>query len=468
MNIRRIKQCYIFQIIKYYAIIKKVNIMPNEILYIIEKINSFGFKAYVVGGSVRDFYLGKKPYDYDIATSAKPEDIKKIFKNNVLSTIGEKYGTIIIKINSFDVEITTFRLEDNYKDNRKPSEVFFTSDLKEDLKRRDFTINAMAYSEKEGLIDLFNGREDLDKKIIRTVGDPFTRINEDALRILRGIRLAGQLDFKIEENLYKEIIKNRHLLRNLSKERIKTELDKILLSDIPSKALRIMAQTSVLEIIMPDLYETVDYDQKTPYHQRTLFDHILCVVDNVPKKLSTRYAALFHDIAKPKTLSIDKFGHGHFYGHDDLGAQMAGKILKEYNSSNYLIESVKPLVKEHMKAPEDEMSDKALRRLIKRVGKDNVLDLLDLMISDRICTTDNREIEYLIQRQNRIYELLNEEICKNDKFLKIDGNDLIKLGFKQGKELGEILSYLEEIVLDDPSLNEKEILQKKVIEKYRS
>lgn len=442
--------------------------MPDEIVYILEKLEKHGYKSYVVGGSVRDYMLFKEPHDFDIATSARPEEIEELFKEHSLSDIGKKYGTIVIRVGIYDVEITTFRLESDYEKNRKPKSVIFTDKLEEDLKRRDFTINAMAMNSKGEIIDLFNGKDDLNKKIIRTVGSAKCRIEEDALRILRAIRFAGSFDFKIEEELYSEIIKNRNLIKNLSPERIKSEIDKMLLLDIPSKSFKIMADTKVLEIVFPELYKTVDYDQMTPYHEKTLFDHILCVVDNVPKKLSIRYAALFHDIEKPKTLSIDSYGIGHFYGHDDLGAIRAEGILKEYNSSNELINSVKSLVKEHMKAPEDTMTDKALRRLIKRVGKDNVLDLLDLMIADRICTTNGRDFEFLIKRQNRIKELLNEDVIIKEKFLKIDGNDLIKLGFNEGKLIGEILSYLEEIVLDDPSLNEKEILLNVVLEKYRS
>lgn len=442
--------------------------MPDEIVYILEKLEKNGYKAYVVGGSIRDLLLKKTPSDFDITTSAKPNEIEEIFREHSLIGIGKKYGTIIVNIGPYSVEITTFRLESDYENNRKPKSVVFTDRIEEDLKRRDFTINAMATNSKGEIIDLFNGRDDLNNCIIRTVGPAKKRIEEDALRILRAIRFAGTFDFKIEENLYKEIIENRNLIKNLSFERVKSEIDKILLLDIPSKSLKIMADTKVLEVVFRDLYKTVGYDQKTPYHEKTLFDHILCVVDNVPKKLSTRYAALFHDIEKPNTLSIDESGIGHFYGHDELGANRASNILKEYNSPKDLINSVSSLIKEHMKASEDEMTDKALRRLIKRVGKENVLDLLDLMIADRICTKSNRDYEFLVKRQNRIKELLNEEIIVKEKFLKIDGNDLIKLGFKEGKLIGNILTSLEERVLDDPSLNEKEILLNLVLERYRS
>ena len=440
--------------------------MPNEILYVIEKLKSFSHKAYVVGGSIRDFYLNKKPCDFDITTSAKPEEIKVIFGSLVLSTVGENFGTIVLRINSYDIEITTFRIESAYEKNRKPKEVIFTNSLEEDLKRRDFTINAMAYNKEEGLIDLFNGKKDIEDKIIRTVGNPKDRINEDALRILRAIRLSGQLDFKIEENLYKEIIENRYLLGKLSKERIKSELDKVLMSDKPSRALKIMADTKVLEVILPSLYKTVGFDQHSPYHSKLLFEHILCVVDNVDKKLNLRYAALLHDIEKVNTLEIDKNGIGHFYDHDELGAKRVVDILKSYNTSNDDIKVVYALVKEHMKA-HNEMTDKVLRRQIRKVGKENILDLYSLMIADRVCTIDGRDILFLEEKKERIKELLCESTSQ-DKFLNITGKDIISLGFDEGKIVGEILKYLEEKVLDDPSLNRKDLLINLAIEKYRS
>lgn len=440
--------------------------MPNEILYVIEILKSFSHKAYVVGGSVRDFYLNKEPYDFDITTSARPEEIKSIFGSLVLSTVGEKFGTIVLRINSYDIEITTFRIESAYEENRKPKEVIFTNSLKEDLKRRDFTINAMAYNKDEGLIDLFNGKKDIEDKIIRTVGNPKDRINEDALRILRAIRLSGQLDFKIEENLYKEIIENRYLLEKLSKERIKSELDKVLMSDKPSIALSVMADTKVLEVILPSLYKTLGFNQHSPYHSKLLFEHILCVVDNVDKKLNLRYAALFHDIEKVNTLEIDKDGVGHFYGHDELGAKRAELVLKSYNTSKDDIKVVYALVKEHMKA-HNEMTDKALRRQIRKVGKENILDLYSLMIADRICTIDGRDILFLEERKERIKELLCESTSQ-DKFLNITGKDIMSLGFDEGKIVGEILKYLEEKVLDDPSLNRKDLLIDLAVEKYRS
>ena len=228
-----------------------------------------------------------------------------------------------------------------------------------------------------------------------------------------------------------------------------------------------MADTKILEVIIPELYKTVDFNQKSPYHNKTLFEHILCVTDNVDRRLNLRYAALFHDIAKTDTMTVDEKGIGHFYGHDEKSAQKAEEILRRYNSDNKLISSVCLLIKEHMKA-HDEMTDKALRKQIRKVGKDNISDLYSLMIADRMCTIDGRDISFLKERINRIKELMQEETATKQKFLKIDGRDIISLGFSEGKIVGDILSYLEERVLDNPALNDKYTLLKIVVEKYRS
>ncbi|RVU53914.1 CCA tRNA nucleotidyltransferase [Anaerosphaera multitolerans] len=440
--------------------------MPIEIMEILNILNKEGFAAYIVGGALRDYLMGKEPYDFDVATSAEPDEVEEIFKDYILNTVGKKFGTISIRYKGYDLEITTFRTEGHYEKNRKPKEVSYVESLEEDLKRRDFTINALAYNEKSGLIDFFSGREDLENKIVRAVGNPKERIEEDALRIIRAIRFAGSLNFKIERELYRSIVENRLLLKNISKERIAMEFNKILLSEIPSRSLKIMADSKVLDVLFPDLAKTVGYNQKTPYHIKTLFDHLLCVVDNVAPILTLRLAALFHDVAKPLTLSIDEEGIGHFYGHDLLGSEICENVLRDYNYSKATIKTVKLLIEDHMKVHEN-MTDKALRKQIRRVGRDNVLNLYDLLIADRFCTLEDRDVEFLKVRKNRIKELL-EEKTSYDRFLNINGKDLIDLGFQEGKIIGEILNYLTEAVLENPSLNNKDTLLEIVKEKYRS
>lgn len=437
--------------------------MPKDIEFIINRLKSYGFSAYIVGGSLRDMLLGIKPCDYDIATSAKPEEVENIFKGYILSDIGRKYGTIVVRINKYDVEITTFRLEGSYEENRKPCNVVFTDRIEDDLLRRDFTVNAMA-SDGEVFIDLFLGRQDIEKKIIRTVNNPDMRIKEDALRILRAVRISSKLGFEIDIELKKAIKRNRNLLYNLSKERIKQEIEKILLSDRPSVAFRTMQELDILEIVLQDLYKCIDFDQENPHHSMDLFNHTLCVVDNVDKNIALRYAALFHDIGKIYTKSYDENHIAHYYNHEIKSAEIAQRVLTEFNVSNEIKKRVNILITEHMKVSEN-ATDKALRRKIRKVSEDNIFLLYSLLISDRICTIENREIEFLEKQTQRIKELLNEETAK-EKFLKINGTDIMKLGYKEGKIIGEILRYLEDIVIDNPSLNDREKLIEIVKNKF--
>lgn len=437
--------------------------MPKDIEFIINRLKSYGFSAYIVGGSLRDMLLGIKPCDYDIATSAKPEEVENIFKGYILSDIGRKYGTIVVRINKYDVEITTFRLEGSYEKNRKPCNVVFTDRIEDDLLRRDFTVNAMA-SDGEVFIDLFSGRQDIEKKIIRTVNNPDMRIKEDALRILRAVRISSKLGFEIDIELKKAIKRNRNLLYKLSKERIKQEIEKILLSDRPSVAFRTMQELDILEIVLQDLYKCIDFDQENPHHSMDLFNHTLCVVDNVDKNIALRYAALFHDIGKIYTKSYDENHIAHYYNHEIKSAEIAQRVLTEFNVSNEIKKRVNILITEHMKVSEN-ATDKALRRKIRKVSEDNIFLLYSLLIADRICTIENREIEFLEKQTQRIKELLNEETAK-EKLLKINGTDIMKLGYKEGKIIGEILRYLEDIVIDNPSLNDREKLIEIVKNKF--
>lgn len=437
--------------------------MPKDIEFIINRLKSYGFSAYIVGGSLRDMLLGIKPCDYDIATSAKPEEVENIFKGYILSDIGRKYGTIVVRINKYDVEITTFRLEGSYEENRKPCNVVFTDRIEDDLLRRDFTVNAMA-SDGEVFIDLFSGRQDIEKKIIRTVNNPDMRIKEDALRILRAVRISSKLGFEIDIELKKAIKRNRNLLYKLSKERIKQEIEKILLSDRPSVAFRTMQELDILEIVLQDLYKCIDFDQENPHHSMDLFNHTLCVVDNVDKNIALRYAALFHDIGKIYTKSYDENHIAHYYNHEIKSAEIAQRVLTEFNVSNEIKKRVNILITEHMKVSEN-ATDKALRRKIRKVSEDNIFLLYSLLIADRICTIENREIEFLEKQTQRIKELLNEETAK-EKLLKINGTDIMKLGYKEGKIIGEILRYLEDIVIDNPSLNDREKLIEIVKNKF--
>lgn len=440
--------------------------MPKEVLFILNKLNEEGFDAYIVGGCVRDKLLGLHPHDYDITTSAKPDEIKRVFKDFKTILIGEEFGTVGVLINETLYEVTTFRIDGKYLNFRKPENVTFSKSLREDLKRRDFTINAMAMDSSGELYDPFGGKKDLEDKILRAVGNPNERIKEDAIRILRAIRFAGRFDFYIEDELFDAISFERKLLKKISPERIFDEFSKMITSERPSYYLLLMDETGVLDVIFPELKRTVGFSQFSPYHDKTLFDHLVCVMDEVKPDLALRLAALFHDISKVDTLSIGEDGRGHFYGHEVLGADLVSEILKRYRVSNKIIDKVTILILDHMKV-HSEMTDKALRRQIKRVGRDNVLDLYDLLIADCKCTRIDRDASFIIKRKNRVKELLDEKEMKTEKFLEINGNDIKALGFKEGKIIGKILKDLENLVLDDPEKNKRDYLIDYIDKNYR-
>lgn len=440
--------------------------MPKDVLFILNKLNEEGFEAYIVGGCVRDKLLGLIPHDYDITTSAEPQEIKRIFKDFKTILIGEEFGTIGILIDETLYEVTTFRIDGKYKNFRKPENVIFSKNLVEDLKRRDFTINAMAMDSRGELYDPFGGKNDLEDKVLRAVGRPNERLKEDAIRILRAIRFAGRLNLYIDDELFDAISFERKLLKKISPERIFDEFSKMITSDRPSYYLLLMEETGVLDVIFPELKRTVGFSQFSPYHDKTLFDHLICVMDEVKPDLALRLAALFHDISKVDTLSIGEDGRGHFYGHEILGADLVSEILKRLRVSNKIIDKVKILILDHMKV-HSEMTDKALRRQIKRVGRENVLDLYDLLIADCKCTRIDRDASFIINRKNRVKELLDEKEMKTEKFLEIDGNDIKALGFNEGKIIGKILKDLENLVLDDPEKNKKDYLLEYINKNYR-
>ena len=427
--------------------------LPQAIEAIISRFREKSVPVYVVGGAVRDSLMGITPHDYDLTTPAKPDEILAIMEGKKTFREGEKFGTIAVLTDIGPVEITTFRIDGTYTDNRKPDAVTFTADLKEDLARRDFTVNAMAYSPETDLVDPFGGRDDLKNKILRAVGDPARRFSEDALRILRAFRFMGQLNMAPDPALLAAAKEEAYRIESLSAERVADEMNKILLQDAPSRVLYAMEEAGVLEKIFPELAPTVGYDQRNPYHDKTLFDHILCVVDHTPKTLPLRYAALFHDVNKPDTLSVDEKGKGHFFGHDTMGAETAGRILARLKSQKALVREVEVLIREHMKV-HDTMTDKALRRQIKRVGEDYILDLYDLMAADMACTYGARDISFILERKARIKKLMDEGIVSRNN-LAVSGRDLIALGMAPGPAMGRLLKEMEDMALDDPEANDK-------------
>lgn len=433
--------------------------IPSGVNTIIKTLYENGFEGFLVGGCVRDSILNRNPNDYDVTTNALPDDIIRIFEKTIPT--GIKHGTVTVLLNKEPFEVTTYRIDGEYLNNRSPEEVTFVTNIKEDLARRDFTINAMAYNDEKGLVDFFNGQEDLENKIIRCVGDADKRFNEDALRMLRAIRFSAQLDFDIEEKTLAAITKNSHLIKNISVERIADELNKCLLCNVPSKAFLLLEQTGLLKYILPDLQETVGFDQHTKYHNKDVFMHTLGVVDKVNPVLHLRLAALLHDISKPECFFIGKDNSGHFYGHDKKGAVKSTSILRKLHYDNDTVKKVHVLIKEHMNVLQDP-TDAALKRLINRTSKELVFDLLNLMKSDILsCAPPFLALDNVSVMTERITKILdsNEPLSSND--LKINGNDLIKeLGMKPGKEIGETLKYLLNKTLEEPKLNEKNTLLK--------
>lgn len=440
--------------------------IPEYVENIINKLEEEKYEAYIVGGSVRDLLIGRDPSDYDVTTNALPEEIEEVFKEYQILEIGKQFGTIIVIQEEGIVEVTTFRLDGEYINGRRPEEVYFSRSLKDDLSRRDFTINAMAYNKKAGLIDPFEGRGYLNNKLIKTVGDPDKRFKEDYLRIIRAIRFATVLEFFIEDDTYESCKKYGEKLLEISIERVRDEFFKILLAKHPSYGMRLLKDTGILEVILPEMVKTIGFNQHNPYHDKDVFEHTLAVLDNTPPNLNIRLAALFHDIGKPDSFTLDEEGVGHFYGHDKLGANMSKEILIRWKSPNELIHKVSILIEKHM-TQHDEFGEKGLKRLIAKVGEKEIFNLLELQKADMIGSKDDYDLSSLIEREKIIEDIINSKEVYEKKQLAIDGNDMIELGYKEGRIIGEILDYLLEEVLEDPKLNNKEDLVKIVKNKYK-
>lgn len=433
-------------------------ILPNNVKSILGTLNDKGYEAYIVGGCVRDSLLNRIPNDWDIATNAKPKTIIDIFKNlgyRVIPT-GIKHGTITVMIDGIGYEVTTYRVDGEYDDNRHPKKVTFTNSLKEDLSRRDFTINAMAYNERNGIVDYFNGLNDLNSKIVKCVGSPLCRYNEDALRMMRAIRFSSQLGFEIENNTYDGIIDLYENLNTISKERVKDELCKILISSHAKKGLLNLVWTHLMDYIAPEIYDCVGFEQYNKHHDKNVFEHILSVVENVEPKLELRLSALLHDIGKPKCFSIDKDNIGHFYGHAKISTDMSREILKNLKFDNKTINKVGKIIYNHM-IPTD-LNTKSIKKLINGVGENNVCDLIDLMIADRKgCAKEYQSYDDILELKNKITKIINEKQPLSVKDLDVNGYDLMNIGLK-GKEIGEMLDILLESVLENPKINNKETL----------
>ena len=432
----------------------------NEVeIKILNKLNKCG-KGYIVGGAIRDILLGLKPKDVDFATNLSYETLKTLFSEYTPKETGKSFGVLRIRINNIDYEIAKFR-KDIYGKEKKVS---FVDDIKNDLARRDFTINAMAYNQKEGIIDLYNGQKDIENRIINFIGNAEERIIEDPLRVLRAFRFMSRLDFSLSENTIEAIKKQKDLLKNIPEERITMEFSKLLLGENIKNTLTLMKDTGVLELIIPEFKETYDFEQCNPHHNLDLFNHIINVVSKVPADLELRYSALLHDIAKPIVQTFDEKGIAHYKTHEIVGADMARDILARMKLPVKLIDTVVEIIKKHMVLYKD-ITDKKFNELLSEMGYDNLWRLIEHSIADN--SSKNNEV---VSTENDLHERLKRAVEKqmqvtvND--LAINGKDLIELGFT-GKEVGEIKKELLGKYLSEEIQNNKEEMMEYVKEKYK-
>ncbi len=432
--------------------------IPEKANYIIETIMAAGFEAYVVGGCVRDSILGREPGDWDITTSATPEQVKALFKRTI--DTGIQHGTVTVMMDKEGFEVTTYRIDGKYEDSRHPKEVTFTPCLTEDLRRRDFTINAMAYNEKTGLVDIFGGMQDIERKIIRCVGNAEDRFREDALRIMRAIRFSAQLGYTIEEETKAAIATLAPNLKNISAERIQVELVKLLVSDHPDY-LRVAYETGVTKVIMPEFDVMMETPQVHEHHMYDVGEHTLHSLLEIPAEKDLRLAMLFHDIGKPPTLTVDEDGTTHFYDHPPVSEDMTKEIMRRLKFDNDTLHRVCRLVKYHDYGNGEEVTLKKIRKALSKIGDDIFLDLLLVKKADVMAQSLYMREEKLegIEEWRRFYEEIKEkEQCVSLKELAVTGSDLIAAGRKPGKELGNVLQALLELVLEHPEYNTKEKL----------
>lgn len=442
---------------------EKVKIaVPGKAAYIINRITEAGFEAYVVGGCVRDSVLGRVPQDWDITTSARPEQVKALFQRTI--DTGIEHGTVTVMVEGEGFEVTTYRIDGEYEDSRHPKEVIFTPSLREDLRRRDFTINAMAYNEEQGLIDIFGGMEDIERGIIRCVGDPMERFREDALRILRALRFSAQLGYRIEDGTREAIRALAPTLRNISAERIATELVKTVNSPHPDY-LRDAYEMGVTAVFLPEFDACMKTPQVHKHHMYNVGEHILHSMLYIPADKVLRLTMLFHDMGKAETVTYDEDGTTHFYGHPAAGKEIAGRIMKRLKFDNDTMKKVCRLVEYHDYGIYVDPDMKIVRRAINRIGEDAFPALFRVRFADMSAQSEYKREEKTenLRRWRFFYDqVIAESQCVSLKTLAVSGKDLMEAGVPQGPKLGECLNALLELVIEEPELNKKEILLEKL------
>ena len=439
--------------------------MPKNVDIAINLLQSAGFEAYAVGGCVRDSLLGKTPNDWDITTSAKPENMKSVFADFHCIDTGIKHGTVTVVIDGEPLEITTFRLDGEYEDNRHPKSVTFTSDLGADLGRRDFTVNAMAYSKMTGTVDLFGGQNDLKNKIIRCVGDPDRRFNEDALRILRALRFASALDFEIEEKTAQSLLKNRALLGNISEERIAKELLKLVCGKGAKRILTDFAP--VLFEILPELQPMYKNSHDNPHHCYDIYEHTLIAVESIDPEPTLRFATLLHDCGKPAVKKFDENGVAHFYGHQRISAEISAQILARLKVSNKFRDEILFLVSNHDRWELYENTEK-MPRYLSKFGLDGVLNLLKVMRADVLAQSPEYRyrLDQIADAEETAKNLAAQKPCLSLSELQINGRTLMDIGIPQGRKLGAVLAQLLDEVIDGVTKNTQEALTTRAREIY--
>lgn len=433
--------------------------IPQGAAWVLKQLRDAGYEAYVVGGCVRDSLLHRMPDDWDITTSAKPEDTKRIFRRTV--DTGIQHGTVTVMVDRTGYEVTTYRIDGEYADGRHPEHVTFTASLLEDLKRRDFTINAMAYSPAEGLVDEFDGIGDIDRRVIRAVGDPVQRFTEDALRMMRAIRFSAQLDYRIDEDTREGIRLLAPNLQKVSAERIRVELEKLLLSEHPEE-LKEAYELGLLRQFLPELSECMECGQNNPHHCLSVGDHILCAVKAAHRDKVLRLALLLHDIAKPQVKTTDENGIDHFHGHAARSAALADRILRDLKYDNQTREAAVRLIAWHDRNLGDSLPE--IRKSISELGEEWFLPLLEVKTSDVEAQSDYQRDEKLGKIEywrNAFEEIRCAGDCLSLKDLAVSGKDLIAAGAAPGKEIGRILHEMLEEVLREPAHNTREYLLEK-------
>ncbi|MBP3493921.1 MAG: CCA tRNA nucleotidyltransferase [Oscillospiraceae bacterium] len=436
---------------------------PKEVESVLQALEGAGYRAYAVGGCVRDLLRGVEPDDYDITTSARPEEVMALFKGHCIPT-GLQHGTVTVRQNHRSFEVTTFRADGVYTDNRHPSEVFFSQSLEEDLRRRDFTINAMAMDLRGEVTDLYGGREDLQRGIIRCVGDADTRFTEDALRIMRALRFASRLGFTIEADTARSIRKNRALLQNIAVERILVEMNKLLTGAGAGQIL--LDYPEVLQVFLPEIAPCVGFEQHSKYHCYTVWEHIVHAVESVAAEPILRWTMLLHDIAKPPCFFTDEQGEGHFYGHPQRSAEMAAEITRRLKFDKRSAQRIVLLVEWHDR--EIAPTHKSVRRVLNAIGEEALRQLLQVKRADNMA--QHEKFRYRLKEIDAVEavmdELLAQECCFSLKQLAVNGRDLMALGL-QGSEIGAALDALLQKVMDGELPNEKDALVQYVKEKKK-